>query len=199
MKLEYIGPKAMISPQGISFKTGKDDKFIYLDYAMQIFKAINHDYKNNIIYHHDIEQRTFSADEILATLRGAIDDIDSTLEDEIKSYKASLTSEIEEVDLDKTLNQDEKISLKNNLIIMQSYRTQRFKNKLAYEHLIEAISRAIYDNKLREVSAPFNERFWHIMQTIQGYLSAMYKVNSTVDTVTDDDKITIVLKMNKIF
>lgn len=199
MKLEYIGPKAMISPNGISFKTGKDDKFVYLDYAMQIFHAINHDYKNNIIYHHDIEQRTFSADEILTTLRSTISGIDTQLEEELKSYKESLTQEIENVKLDKTLNQDEITSLKNNLIIMQPYRTQRFKNKLAYEHLVESICTAIYDNKLQEVSAPFNERFWHIMQTIQGYLSSMYKVKSTVDTVTDDDKIAIVLKMSKIF
>ncbi len=199
MKLEYIGPKAMISPQGISFKTGKDDKFVYLDYAMQIFTAINHDYQNSIIYHHNIEDRTFTAQEILATLNKAIENLDNILEQQLEDYVASLNMEIKNVQEDISLNDDEKTSLKNNLIIMKPYRIQRFKNKLAYEHLVKAIASEIYEHKLQEISAPFNERFWHIMQTIQGYLSSLYKVNATVETITNEDSITIVLKMSKIF
>ncbi len=199
MKLEYIGPKAMISPQGISFKTGKDDKYVYLSHAMQIFTAINHDYKNNIIYHHNIESRTFTPDEILSTLDKAIKQLDETLEKQLQEYLDLLDTEIKNVQNDATLNDEEKNSLKNNLIIMKPYRIQRFKNKLAYEHLVEIIANEIYVHKLQEISAPFNERFWHIMQTIQGYLSTLHKVNSTVDTITNEDSITIVLKMSKIF
>lgn len=38
--LEYAGSKAMISQHGISFKQGKEDKFIYLPYVYEILNSI---------------------------------------------------------------------------------------------------------------------------------------------------------------
>ena len=36
MKIEYAGLKPVISEHGISFKDGKEDKYIYLSYAIDI-------------------------------------------------------------------------------------------------------------------------------------------------------------------
>lgn len=50
MKLEYAGLKPMINEHGVSFKDGKEDKFVYLKYAIDILLAIDHEHekKENI-------------------------------------------------------------------------------------------------------------------------------------------------------
>ena len=47
MKLEYAGLKPVINEHGISFKDGKEDKFIYLSFAIGILNAIDHEYIHN--------------------------------------------------------------------------------------------------------------------------------------------------------
>lgn len=200
MKLEYIGPKAIISPQGISFKTGKDDKYTYLNFAMQIYKALNHDYEKNRIYHHNIEDSNYSAAQIEEVLKDERPDIINTVKTELSQYNLSLEEEIKKVTHDATLSKEESSALKNNLIIMQSYRRQRFQNKIAYEHLIEIISDEVLKHKLQEVNTPFNEKFWHILQTLQGVLVSKHNINSTLDTNTNEDGfISVILKIDKIF
>ena len=43
MLYEVITPKEMISIHGISFKSGKDDKYVYINPAIEIYHAIHHD------------------------------------------------------------------------------------------------------------------------------------------------------------
>jgi Tfp pilus assembly pilus retraction ATPase PilT len=38
-------------------------------------------------------------------------------------------------------------------------------------HIIEIIANIIKEHKIKDISSPFNEKFWHVMQTIQGQLS----------------------------
>jgi hypothetical protein len=199
MKLEYIGPKAIISPQGISFKTGKDDKYIYLNFAMQIYKALNHEYEKNKVYHHNIEETKYEANEIENVLKQERPAILDIMKEELNKYNLSLDEEIQNVQNDATLRQEEITALKNNLIIMKPYRRQRFQNKVAYEHLIEIISDEVIRNKLQEVNAPFNEQAWHILQTLQGTLLSQHNIKSNLDTVTKDDLIFVVLKMENMY
>lgn len=45
MKVEYAGPKPIIDEKGIFFKDGKEDKFVYLTFAIDILNSINHPYE----------------------------------------------------------------------------------------------------------------------------------------------------------
>ena len=51
MQLKYVGPKPMISEHGISFKDGKEDKYVYIQNAIEILHALNHEYVKGKIYH----------------------------------------------------------------------------------------------------------------------------------------------------
>ena len=57
MKLQYAGLKPVISAQGISFKEGKDDKFIYLPLTVDILNAINHTYEQKRVYSHQLDNK----------------------------------------------------------------------------------------------------------------------------------------------
>ena len=198
MELKYIGPKAVISQHGISFREGKDDKYVYINQCIQIFNAINHEYQKNIIYSHHIENKEFSSDEIIKELIKKESNFEYIVNLALHKYKELLQSQENDVSNKITLSKDEKLAFKNNLIIMKSYRTQRFINKTVYEYITQAIANKLVENKIKEIRSPFNERFWHILQTIQGNLSQNHKVNSTLETTTNDE-IIIILKINKIY
>ena len=200
MKLKYVGPKAIISPLGVSFKTGKEDKYIYINHCMQIYKAISHDYKKEIIYHYDIEdvqhEDKITCDTILE-LKPSLKDLWAKETREIDSF---LDQEIENLS-NKNLNEEELKVYRNNLIIMKPYRKQRRTNKLFYEHLIEIIVDKILENKIKEVNTPFNEKFWHILQSIQAKLSNYNKksISSSLRTYDKEEDLTITLQINTIF
>ena len=45
MELKYVGLKPVISEHGISFKDGKEDKYVYLSFAIDILIALEDDIK----------------------------------------------------------------------------------------------------------------------------------------------------------
>lgn len=198
MKLEYTGPKEFISAHGIDFKSGKDDKYVYIEHALQIYEAIHHDYKKDIIYSHNIKNENLSDKELLANILKLKPNLENICIEEISKLENLLNEEIENVKEHKNLNKIEQEALKNNLILMKKYRLQRETNKLVYYHLIETIVDDIISNKLREINTPFNEKFWHILQSIQGELSNHEKrsIGSNLNTIHDDEKMTISLKIN---
>jgi len=199
MKLEYTGPKEIVSPHGISFKNGKDDKYVYIYPAMQIYDAIHHNYQKGVIYTHNIEGKRLKDDEVLDTIFKLKRDLKDTCEKEISELEIFLDNEILESKEDNKLTEEEKLVYKNNLIIMKKYKLQRETNKIIYNHLIEIIVDNIFEHKLKELNTPFNERFWHILQSIQGELSSHEKrsIGSQLDTLHDEN-ISISLKINSI-
>ena len=68
MTIKYAGPKAIISHTGICFDTNKEDKYVYLDIALQLVEALDHDYLENKTYVHTLEKR-LSNDEIVTLLK----------------------------------------------------------------------------------------------------------------------------------
>lgn len=180
MKIEYAGLKPVISEHGISFKDGKEDKYIYLSYAIDILTAIDHTYEKKKKYSHQINHKNLSGDEILDILLKFHPDLEETINSEINSYMIHLEEEEKQVEARTSLSKLEKDTYINNLKIMKNYKIQRAKNKIFYFHCIETIVETIIKYKIKEIDTPFNERFWHILQTIQGELSSK-KISSTLN------------------
>lgn len=185
MNIEYAGLKPIISEHGITFKDGKEDKFKYLKYAIDILIAIDHEYENRRVYSHDLNDNRLSAKEILDVLLKFHPELEDTMNQEISLYLKHLDDEENEVDNRTTLTDLEKSAFINNLKIMRDYKIQRAKNKIFYMHCIETIVEIIIKYKIKEIDTPFSERFWHILQTIQGHLSSE-KISSELKTLNDD-------------
>ncbi|WP_419767055.1 hypothetical protein [Arcobacter sp.] len=186
MQLKYIGPKPIISEHGVSFKDGKEDKYVYIQTAIEILNAINHEYVQGIIYKYDAQITKPSDEEIENIIIGYKPELRKTIEKEITSYKQYLKEEIENSPISHPLlNKDELMALQNNLKIMHEYRIQRSINKICYMHIIEIIADIIKEHKIKDISSPFNEKFWHVMQTIQGQLS---NKRNYVDTQIKENK-----------
>lgn len=194
MKLEYAGLKPIISEHGISFKDGKEDKFKYLKYAIEILTSINHEHKKNQKYSHQIKDEKLKPNEIVDILKDFHPNLEKTILKEIENYKLHLENEIKEVK-DSTLSDIEKQTFIANLNLMKDYKVQRATNKIFYFHCVDTIVEIIKKYKIKEIDTPFNERFWHILQTLEGELSK-FKISSTLELDNKTENIKAMLLIN---
>jgi hypothetical protein len=171
MEIKYAGPRPMISHHGIQFKDGKEDKYVYLIIAVQILVAIDQDYKDKDYYSYDTNTKRHSNEELLRIMLSYEPELKAAVAQEEISYEAHLDEEIEHIQNRENLKQIEKEIWINNLKIMKPYRIQRAVNKIYYYHCINNIAKVIKREKIKEVDTPFFEKYWHVLQTIQGALN----------------------------
>jgi hypothetical protein len=195
MKLEYAGLKPIINEHGISFKDGKEDKFIYLGFAVDILNAIDHTYEQKRKYSHQINAKPLSSNEIVDILLKYHPDLEIIMQNEIESYLHHLDEEEKIVGNRTHLSELEKKTYLSNLQIMRNYKIQRAKNKIFYFHCIETVVETILKYKIKELDTPFNERFWHILQTIEGNLSN-HKITSTLKITKEEESLKAMLMIN---
>ncbi len=127
MKLEYAGFRPIISQHGISFKRGKDDKFIYLPFAYEILNALNNDYDSTKNHSHSIKIEELNMEKILKIISSIYSKIDTELDEKVKSYIKHLDEEEKEVENRTTLSDIEKNIYLENLKLMRTYKIQRAK------------------------------------------------------------------------
>lgn len=190
MKVEYAGKKPVINEKGVFFKEGKEDKFIYLTFAIDILNALNHSYENKKVYSSEINHKDLSPNEILDIILKFHPKLEETMNKEIDSYLIHLDKEENEIKERNSLCDIEKDTYISNLRLMRDYKIQRAKNKIFYFHCIETIVELILEHKIKEIETPFNERFWHILQTIEGNLSK-HRISSNLTEKNLKIKLTI--------
>lgn len=170
MKIEYAGPRPMISQHGVEFKDGKEDKYVYLMISIQILQAIDRNYEGHKSYSYDTQSKRFTNDEIHQILDSYSTTLEQDVENEEKSYMKKIDEEIEHIKQRENLTKTEIDAWVNNLEIMRKYRIQRSINKIYYMHSIELIKNVIRRENIKEIDTPFYEKYWHVLQTIQGAL-----------------------------
>jgi hypothetical protein len=179
MELKYVGLKPVISEHGISFKDGKEDKYVYLSFAIDILIALDHNYVHNVKYSHTLNEQRLAPNEILGILLKSHPNLANTMDEEISAYTIHLDKKEEDINNQIHLSEIEKQTYIANLRIMRDYLIQRAKNKIFYLHCIDTIAQSIIHHKIKELETPFNEKFWHILKTIEGKLS-LHKVSSNL-------------------
>ena len=189
MKFEYVGYRPVISHNGVTFKQGKDDKFIYLPYAYEILNAINHEYTTNKNkYSNSINLDNSNIDKLYKVVETYFPDIEKSIEDKLKKYKEHLEEERENIISRPHLSDIEKNIFLSNLDLMKNYRINRAKNKIFYYFVIATIVEIIKEKRIKEIDIPYHNKFWHVLNTIQGVLSSE-KINSNIKAVYLDTKL----------
>ena len=168
MKIKYAGPRPQISHHGVSFKDGKEDKYVYLMIALQILKAIDKDYGEHNKYSYDLKTERLTDEEMFDIMISHEPDLEEITQKEAVQYGIKLDQEINDIDNNGFLSPLEKQAWKNNLEIMKEYRTQRAVNKIYYMHAIDYIAEVIKREHIKEIDTPFFEKYWHVLQTIEG-------------------------------
>jgi YesN/AraC family two-component response regulator len=169
-KVEYVGPRVEISNHGITYRYAKEDKYIYLAAALEILKNIDNDYNKKPFYSHTCKNTPLKETNVDKLLKPYEETIEDCITEECKKYQQKILHEIEYVgQIPHLSNIDKEIWIKN-IEIMKNYRVQRAINKMYYMHTIQDIVHVIQHKKIKEITAPFNKTFFHVLNTLKGAL-----------------------------
>lgn len=170
MRIKFAGPKPLISHTGIDFDTNKEDKFLYLNIALQLIHALDHDYipEKTYVYHPDTAR--LSEDEISHALSNYCENLESIMNDAENDAKAYILEHIEHARDNRILNEEERSVLVKNYEIMRSYIIQRYVNKAVYYCAISVLADIMRRGHIDYVIAPMFERFTHVFHSVQGVL-----------------------------
>jgi hypothetical protein len=197
MKLKYAGSRPIISHKGIIFKSGKEDKYIYLADAIEILKALSNDYTDTKQYIYTSQKNKLDDQQMQNLIISYHPNLENFMKKEIALYEQHLNQEIKDIQLKDNLNIIEKDIFIKNLQLMYDYRLQRAKNKIFYHHIIETIVETIHNHNIKKIQTPFSERYWHILHTIEGEISGSKITNFTdLSIEQDSNQLIFQLKIN---
>ncbi len=169
-KVEYVGPRVEISNHGIVYKKSKEDKYVYLMAALEILKNIDNNYEKQRSYSHHFENKKLEEENFHTVLQHYENDIEEYISQECKKYKQKIQHQIEHIKTLPYLTEIDKEVWIKNIELMKEYKIQRAINKMYYMHCIQNIIQVIRHKKIKEITAPFNKNFFHVLNTIKGTL-----------------------------
>ncbi|QOG11472.1 hypothetical protein [Arcobacter sp. FWKO B] len=193
--IKYAGPRPMISQYGIEFKDGKEDKYVYLMISIQILQAIDKNFKEIKHYSYDLKTKRVPDDEILNIMLKYEPNLINDIEAEASCYEKKIEQEIDDVRSIPHLTEIEKDTWVNNLELMKDYRIQRAINKIFYIHSIKEIVNVIKREKIKEIDAPFYEKYWHVLKTIEGNINSERSLRANLSVINVEGAMKVDLKI----
>lgn len=196
MTLKYAGPKPIISHKGIAFDNNKEDKYIYLNVAVQILKSLNHEYLKDKIYAYDIKTQRLSESDILHELGKYCTDINSIINTQNHNIEDEVDHMVQRAHENMVLSEDDKIILENNINIMHNYLVQRSINKRVYYCVIDQLAEIIKKEKIDYIIVPMFQTFFHTLHSLQGSLIKLKQpILSNLDIYKESDDLLIKLSI----
>jgi hypothetical protein len=168
-RLTYAGPKALISKSGVSLDRKKEDKYIYLPFAVTLLEALDHDYgEQGQTFTYESEHRYVDGDTLLEKVRNYCPDIDETVQKWVAKKEAEIADDIERARSSRACLEIERETYIRNLKLMRDYRVQRAVNKSVYYAVLDALASMVVHKRLRFLKAPFSRVHHHVFHSIEG-------------------------------
>ena len=168
-KIKYVGPRVEVSNHGVTYKKSKEDKYVYLMSALEILKNIDNDDERKKLYDQHFDNKAVE-EAIRSILKCHEEDVEENVKEEECQYEEKIKHEIETVrNLPHLTDIDKEVWIKN-ITLMKEYKIQRAVNKRCYIHCIHNITELIKHNNIKEITAPFNKNFFHVLNSICGAL-----------------------------
>ena len=169
--IKYAGPKPLISKTGIDFDQSKEDKFVYINIAMQLLKAIDHEYYEDKKYVYNINSPHISEDILEIEIKEYCKNYEELVDKQNHSVEDEFQNEMQHISDNRLLTSFEKEVFENNLNIMHDYLIQRSINKRLYYCVIEQLAEVVKKDNLDYIITPMNPLFVHVLHSVQGVLA----------------------------
>jgi len=179
MQLKYVGAKPIISHTGIEFDTNKEDKFVYIEIALELVQALSNDYIDGKIYTYNVEAHKNHIEDILKELKQICPNLSTLMDRENHHAEDEIQHNLERAHTSHTLTSVEKEVLNANLEMMHDYIIQRSVNKSVYYCVINALAELVKKDHIDYIVAPMTQRFMHVFHSVEGVL---HKEKSPIDT-----------------
>jgi hypothetical protein len=170
MQIKYVGPKPIIMPGGISFDNEYDDKYTYLNIAVQLLKALDRDVFENNVYTYETDSKRLNDEEILEGIKQYCSDAQKNIESFIADVESEIADDIRKAKEDDSLAEDERSALLHNLEIMRNYRIQFATNDALYHSSVTALANRVKERHIDYIIVPMFQRFAEILHSVQDIL-----------------------------
>lgn len=194
MELKYVGPKPIISHTGIEFDNNKEDKFAYLNIVVQLLKAIDHDYFENKTYTYHADTSRLTNDELYSELEKICPNLKTLMEKRNHIIEDEIEHNIQRADESKTLTEEDKETLKNNIEIMHDYLVQRSINKSVYYCAVNRLAQLLKNDRISYIIAPMYQKFAHVLHSVQGILiKEKFPIDTRLDIYQENGQLLVKL------
>lgn len=196
MKINYVGPKAIISHTGIEFDNNKEDKFVYLNIVVQLLKSLNHRYINDRVYNYQADTSRLTNEELYIELRKFCPKIQDLIAEQHKEIHKEIEHELRRAKENNILTSEDKEVLINNIHIMKDYCIQRSINKSIYYCAVDQLAELVKDDHIDYIVVPMFQKFAHVLHSVQGsLLKQKFPIDTKMDIYEKDGKLLAKLKV----
>jgi hypothetical protein len=187
MDLKYVGPKVEITKNGVSFDINKEDKYVYLNIALQLIKALEHDYIPEKTYTYNADTARLNDSEINSEVRKTCKDLEKQLVDAKERAEHFIENEIDRVKRNTLLSDEERTAYLKNIDLMRDYIIQRNMNKAAYYCVVERLAEQLKSEHIDYVIVPMFQKFAHVLHSAQGVLlNQKFPIDSNTEIFTKE-------------
>lgn len=196
MKLKFVGPKPLISATGIEFDNNKEDKHVYINIAVQLLRALDHDYIDNKLYIYNVNNSRFTDAQLLEAVQHYRPKVIELAEERQKFVEKQVANDLQRARENTLLSDIDKEVLINNLNIMKAYRIQRSINKTIYYCAIDALAELVKKDHIDFIVAPMFQKFAHVFHSVQGVLHEQkFPIDTDIEIYEEAGKLLIKLKV----
>lgn len=196
MPVKYVGPKPIISHTGIEFDNNKEDKYVYLNIAIQLLKALDHEYYENKIYTYSADTKRLNEDELMDELKVYCPNLEEMIKKEDHDMEEDVENDIKRAEENCVLSNECKITLKNNIELMHDYLIQRSINKRIYYCVIEALAKRVEQDNIDYIIAPMFNKFVHVLHSLQGKLTQTRRpIDTDMEIFKEGEQLFVKLKV----
>jgi len=190
MHLKYVGPKPLISHTGIEFDNNKEDKYVYLNIALQLIKALDHDYFENKTYSYNASTQRLSSDELESELNKYCKNLDTLEKDKQEEAQNEYEHQIQRAKENTVLDDESKEVLIKNIQLMKDYLIQRTINKAAYYCAVDLLADILKKDHIDYIIVPMFQKFAHVLHSVQGVLREQkFPMDTKLEIYEEDGKL----------
>ncbi len=170
MTLKYSGPKPIISHTGIEFDNNKEDKYVYINIALQFLHALSHEYFEDKKYVYQTDTNRISEIELINEVKKYCPNMNSLIDKQNHSIEEEVEHQLQRAHESCVLDDSCKVVLEENINIMHDYLVQRSVNKAVYYCLVDALADLLKKDNIDFVIVPMYQNYFHVLHSVQGSL-----------------------------
>lgn len=190
MQIKFVGPKPLISATGIDFDNNKEDKHVYINIAVQLLKALDHEYLDDKRYSYDTNSSRLSDIELITEVRNYCPNLDDVAEERKKIVTQEVEHDLERAKENTILSEEAREVLIKNLNIMKEYQIQRAVNKAVYYCAVNALAEVVKRDHIDYIIAPMFQKFAHVFHSIQGVLNDQkFPIDTNIEIYEENGKL----------
>ncbi|MEE8589407.1 MAG: hypothetical protein V3S80_08710 [Sulfurimonadaceae bacterium] len=190
MQIKYVGPKPIISKTGISFDSQYDDRYTYLNIAVQLLKALDHEYFEDKTYKYAVDSGRLKDSDIVDGLKEYCGNLDHAVEEGIKAEQKLIDDELKRAKENKSISELEREALIKNIRMMESYRLQYATNEKLYNCAVQRLATYVKQDHIDYVIVPMFQRFAAVLHSVQDELANQkFPIDTRMDIYEEDGKL----------